>query len=240
MNTYTIKLREKQTVADQTLAFVFDKPEGFVFQAGQYVAITLPALDFADAKGATRTMSIASAPSDEHLLFAMRITGSAFKQTLAAMPIGGEVIIRDAVGHFTLPEDDQTHPIVFLAGGIGITPVRSILREAVRTGRRNPFTLFYSNRAPKDVAFVDELASIPELTYTCVNTLTDEAKLLCLWQKEHGFICPPMLTKYLDDIHAPLYYIVGAPGFSTAMERMLKEVLGIAPEAIRMDPFTGL
>ncbi len=106
MNTYTIKLLEKRVVADQTIAFVFEKPEGFAFQAGQYVAMTLPQLDFSDKKGATRCLSIASAPSDDHLMFAMRITDSAFKQTLSALLIGGEVIVRDAVGRFVLPEDE--------------------------------------------------------------------------------------------------------------------------------------
>ena len=239
MNTYSVRLVSKQTVADQTVAFSFEKPEGFVFQAGQYSALTLPRLDFEDKKGATRVMSIASAPSDPELMFAMRVTDSAFKQTLVKMPIGSTITVRDAVGRFTLPEDEgQT--IVFLAGGIGITPVRSILREAMRTGRKNPFWLFYSNRAAKDVAFLEECVEIPGLDYHCVNTLTDEVEILCLWQEEKGYICPPMVTKYIPGFEKALFYIVGTTGFSGAMEKMLKEELGVASEAIRMDPFTGL
>lgn len=228
-------------MADQTLAYRFEKPQGFSFQAGQYSALTVPQLEFQDKKGSTRVMSIASAPSDSDLLFAMRVTDTAFKQTLSHMPVGGEITIRDAVGHFVLPED-ETCTIVFLVGGIGITPARSILREANRTGRKNPFWLFYSNREAKDVAFAAELEEqmFPHLpAYHCINTLTDE-KGVCVWQDESGFICSQMLRKHLPDVGTALYYVVGTPGFAQAMERMLTEELGISKESIRQDPFTGM
>ena len=83
MSTYSIHLKNKYEIAERTFAFVFEKPEGFQFQAGQYIAMTLSQLDFTDAKGATRVLSIASAPSDSELVFGMRITESAFKKTLA-------------------------------------------------------------------------------------------------------------------------------------------------------------
>ncbi|MEI8104186.1 MAG: FAD-dependent oxidoreductase [Candidatus Moraniibacteriota bacterium] len=240
MNTYTIKLKEKRVVADQTIAFLFERPEGFTFQAGQYVAITLSKLDFEDKdkKGATRVMSIAAAPSDDQLMFAMRITDSAFKQTLSAMPLGGEVVIRDATGRFVLPAD-ETKPIVFLAGGIGITPVRSILREASVTGRKNPFYLFFSNRASKDVPFAEEMQVFPRLQFVGIDTLTEEEQF-CPWQEERGFICQPMVEKYVPNVLEALYYIVGTTGFSTAMKKMLTEELHIEESAILMDPFTGL
>jgi len=240
MNTHTIKLKEKRIVADQTVAFLFEKPEGFTFQAGQYVAITLLNLDFADTdkKGATRCMSIASAPSDDHLMFAMRITESAFKQTLQAMPVGGEITIHDAVGRFVLPMD-ETKSIVFLAGGIGITPVRSILREASVVGRKNPFYLFFSNRSAKDVPFAEEMQVFPRLNFVGIDTLTEENQF-CPWQEESGFICRPMIEKYVPDVSVALYYIVGTTGFSTAMKKMLMDELRVEESAILMDPFTGL
>jgi ferredoxin-NADP reductase len=238
MNTYTIKLKEKRSVADQTVAFVFEKPEGFTFQSGQYVAITLPKLDFEDKKGTTRCMSIASAPSDDHLMFAMRITDTAFKQTLQAMPIGGEILIRDAVGRCVMPAD-ETRPIVFLAGGIGITPVRSMLREAMATGRQNPFYLFYSNREAKDVAFAEEMQVFPRLKFVGIDTLTQEQNF-CPWQEETGVICRPMVEKYVPDVAEVLYFVIGTVGFSNAMKQMLMQELGVADSSIMMDPFTGM
>jgi ferredoxin-NADP reductase len=237
MNTYSICLKDKYEIAERTMAFVFEKPEGFQFQAGQYVAMTLPKLDFADAKGATRVLSIASAPSDTELVFGMRITESAFKKTLAAMPLGGEVIIRDATGHFTLPED-QEKQVVFLAGGIGITPVRSILRQAVIEKRRNSFTLFYSNRRSEDASFCGEVQNFSELNYRCIDTLTQNERA-CAWQEESGYICAEMLKKYLTEIPQALYYVVGTNVFIGAMEKMLME-LGVPDTNIKKDPFTGL
>ena len=238
MQTYHVKLKDKYPVADQTVAFVFEKPAGFQFMAGQYIAMSLPRLDFEDARGPHRSFSIASAPFDPDLLFTMRITESGFKKTMAAMPQGGEIIIRDAVGQFVLPED-QTQTIVFLAGGIGITPVRSILRQAAVDKRANPFWLFFSNRQPKDAPFVEAMQDFPELNYRCIDTLTDHEGE-CSWQEESGFICSDMLKKYLHDVQAPLYYLVGTVGFVEAMKKILVEELGVEATQIKVDPFTGL
>lgn len=239
MHTYTIRLKEKREVADRTMAFVFDKPEDFSFQAGQYVVMTLPKLAFPDDRRGMRSLSIASAPYEDHLMFAMRITESGFKRTLQAMEIGDEVSITQAVGHFMLPEKDE-RPIVFLIGGIGITPARSILRQAEHDNRRQSFYLFYSNRRPQDASFADELQDFTKLLYRCVDTFTDqEAVDMCGWQEERGYICDRMLLKYIDDIGSPLYYIVGSPVFAEAMIKMLVG-LGVEKESIKQDPFTGI
>jgi ferredoxin-NADP reductase len=238
MQTYTIKLIEKQEVADQTVAFVFNKPEEFVFQAGQYVVMTLPTLTFPDDRRGMRSLSIASAPYENQLVFAMRITQSGFKQTLNAMEIGGEVTITQAIGHFVLDKSDR--PVTFLIGGIGITPARSILRQAVHDGSKRPFYLFYSNRHPEDASFANELQDFPELNYTCIDTLTNqEAAESCEWQEERGYICDTMLQKYIADIKHSMYYIVGSPTFANAMITMLTG-MGVEKESIKQDPFTGI
>lgn len=239
MLTYTVGLKEKREVADRTMAFVFEKPKEFAFQAGQYVVMTLPELTFPDNRRGIRSLSIASAPYEDVLTFAMRITESGFKRTLHAMEIGGEVRITQAVGHFTLPKED-VRPIAFLIGGIGITPARSILRQAEYEGRRQPFYLFYSNRRPQDASFAAELQDFTKLSYRCIDTFTDqEAADMCGWQEERGYICDRMLQKYIDDIGRPLYYVVGSPVFAEAMTRMLGD-LGVDKESVRQDPFTGI
>ncbi len=237
MQTYTVKLVSKREVARQTFAFSFEKPAGFSFQAGQYVAMSLPELAFPDDRRGHRSLSIASAPSDPELVFAMRISESGFKKTIAAMPIGGEVIIRDAVGHFVLP-DDQSRTIIFLAGGIGITPVRSILRQAVVDKRQNPFFLFYSNRRPEDAPFIDEMLAFKSPTCTVINTLTDPG-MICEWMDENGYLCADMVRQYVPEPAQALYYLVGSLSFLEAMEKVAAE-LGVGPENIKKDPFTGL
>lgn len=238
MQTYSIKLARKYEIADQTMAFVFEKPADFVFHAGQYVVMTLPALAFPDNRRGIRSLSIASAPYEDELVFAMRITDSGFKQTLNAMEIGGDVTITQAVGHFVLDESDR--PVVFLIGGIGITPARSILRQAERDGSTRSFCLFYSNRRPHDASFSSEMQGFPTLEYRCIDTLTNqEAADQCEWQEERGYICDAMISRYISDVKAPLYYIVGSPTFAKAMIMML-EGIGVDKESIKQDPFTGI
>lgn len=238
MQTYTLTLQSKSEVADQTVAFVFDKPQDFVFHAGQYVVMTLHELAFPDNRRGIRSLSIASAPYENELVFAMRITDSGFKQTLNAMPIGGTVTVTQAIGHFVL--DETLRPVVFLIGGIGITPARSILRQAVHDNNKRPFYLFYSNRHPEDASFASELQEFPTLDYHCIDTLTNqEAADRCDWQEERGYICESMLQKYLTDITAPMYYIVGSPTFAKAMIDMLI-AMNVDKESIKQDPFTGI
>lgn len=238
MQTYTVKLVEKYEVADRTMAFVFEKPQDFVFQAGQYVVMTLPRLLFPDTRRGIRSLSIASAPYENQLVFAMRITESGYKQTLNAMAIGDEVNITQAIGHFVL--DESARPIVFLIGGIGITPARSILRQAVYDESKRPFRLFYSNRTPHDASFAHELQEFPTLDYRCIDTLTNqEAAEQCEWQEERGYICDAMLKRYMTDIENPLYYIVGSPTFAHAMMTMLAD-MHVDTESIKQDPFTGI
>lgn len=240
MQTYTIVLKDKIEVADQTTAFIFEKPAGFEFEAGQYVVMTLPNLTYPDERRGIRSLSIASAPYEDTLMFAMRVTSSGFKQTLKDMSIGETVAITQPFGHFVLPKDNNATPIVFLIGGIGITPARSILRQSVHTKSHRIFQLFYSNRAPKDVAFSLEIQSIPELPgYRCIDTMTDfEGE--CEWRDETGFICKEMLEKYPPATEVlPKYYVVGGPRFIQAMEDML-QIMNVASDRIVKDPFTGI
>ena len=238
MQTYAIKLTGKYEVADQTMAFVFEKPADFAFKAGQYVVMTLPELAFPDTRRGMRSLSIASAPYENELTFAMRITESGFKKTLNAMEIGSEVTVTQAIGHFVLDESER--PVVFLIGGIGITPARSILRQAEHDGSSRAFSLFYSNRRPHDASFSEEMQAFPKLRYQCIDTLTNqEAADQCSWQEERGYICDTMLSKYIPEVSEPLYYIVGSPTFAKAMITML-EGMGVEKDAIKQDPFTGI
>ena len=238
MQNYTLTLKSKSEVADQTVAFVFEKPQDFMFHAGQYVVMTLPELTFPDNRRGIRSFSIASAPYEDTLTFAMRITDSGFKKTLNALPIGGTVTVTQAIGHFVL--DETVRPVVFLIGGIGITPARSILRQAVYDNNKRPFFLFYSNRHPEDASFASELQEFPTLNYRCIDTLTNqEAADRCDWQEERGYICESMLQKYLTNVTDPMYYIVGSPTFAKAMIDMLT-TMKVNKESIKQDPFTGI
>ena len=159
MPRFTTRLIDRTEVADGTLAFAFERPAGFEFTAGQYLTITLHDPLYTDEKGNSRTFSIASPPQDAgRLVIATRMTGSALKRSLAEAPLGTPVSIFGPAGDFTLGPDPT--PVVFIAGGIGITPFRSMLLDAAARGLPHPITLIYSNRMLEGAPFHEELASL--------------------------------------------------------------------------------
>ncbi len=239
MANYTLTLKEHRTVADGTELFVFDKPADFVFEAGQYVAMMLTNLVAPDTRAGVRSLSIASAPCEDDLYFAMRKSDSGFKQTLFALQPGETVAVTKAIGHFTLSHAPDGLPIVFLVGGIGVTPVRSLLKQAEHEGNQRSFTVLYSNRFEKDAAFHEELKAIKLLNYRYVTTLSQETAPCSDGNEERGYICEAMLRKYVPDVTGVWYYLVGAPAFIEAMEKMLSDI-GVAKERQVCDPFTGM
>jgi ferredoxin-NADP reductase len=134
MANVKIAFRRKAQVADGTWAFYFDKPGDFVFEAGQYVALVVPRLVEPDKRGPVRSLSMCSAPYEDELNFTVRDTGSPYKKTLLALEPGEEAQATKPIGHFTLSHAADHQPIVFIIGGIGITPARSILKQAEHEG----------------------------------------------------------------------------------------------------------
>ena len=239
MANYTLTLKDHRTVADGTELFAFAKPADFVFEAGQYVAMMLSNLIAPDTRAGVRSLSISSAPCEEDLYFTMRRGDSGFKQTMFALKPGDTVTATKAIGHFTLSHAADGLPIVFLVGGIGVTPVRSILKQAEHDQSTRAFTVLYSNRFAKDAAFHEELKNLalPHLRY--VGTLSQETTPCAETNEERGYICESMLRKYVPDVTGVWYYLVGAPAFIEAMEKMLTD-LGVAKERQVCDPFTGM
>jgi ferredoxin-NADP reductase len=142
---YLVKLKDRRQVAERTMAFQFEKPEGFTFKAGQSIDMTLINPSETDREGNGRAFSIASAPDEGLLLVATRMRDTAFKRVLGTMPIGSQVKIEGPFGNLVL-HNNQARAGVFLAGGIGITPFRSILLRAAKEHLSHRLFLFYSNR----------------------------------------------------------------------------------------------
>jgi len=126
---FRTRLSSRNSVAEGTMAFYFARPMGFSFQAGQASDLTLLNPPETDSEGNIRTFSIASPPFEEQLTFATRMRDTAFKRSLKVVPLGSEVQIAAPSGSFTLHKN-ANKPAVFLAGGIGITPFLSVVRQA--------------------------------------------------------------------------------------------------------------
>ncbi|MGC3974078.1 MAG: FAD-dependent oxidoreductase [Nitrospira sp.] len=238
-NDYPVTLTERRLVAEGTMAFYFDKPPEFVFAPGQFVDLTLLHPSETDAEGNTRAFSIASAPHEDTIMVATRLRDTAFKRELQHMPIGSTVRMEGPFGRLVL-HSDQTRPAVFLAGGIGITPFRSMLVHAAQQQSPQRLVLFYSNRRPDDAPFLDELQSLQDKNprYRFVGTMTEPAKSSRPWAGETGYLNATLFSKHLVDIEKPIYYVVGPPGMVVALRTMLREK-GIDDSDIRIEKFAG-
>jgi len=236
---YIAKLEGRHEVAERTMAFQFEKPAGFTFKPGQYMDITLVNPPETDREGNSRTFSIASAPQEETLMIATRLRGSAFKRVLRTIPLQSEVTIDGPFGNFQL-HNNPARAAVFLAGGIGITPFRSIVVRAAKDALPHQIVLFYSNRRPEDAPFLDELLHLQKenANYRLVATMTDMAKSKRKWEGETGYIDSAMLEKYLKGVPAPIYYIAGPPEMVSGLHSMLNAA-GIDDDDIRLEDFAG-
>jgi len=239
MATHLIKLLAREAVAAETFAFHFEKPSEFNFKPGQYVSLALIDPPESDDEGTSRSFSIASAPCEPNLMFATRMRKTAMKRVLGAMPIGTEVKVTGPFGDFTL-DPDPSRPAVLMAGGIGITPFRSIAVQAAHDKLANQIRLFISNHTSDDAAFLEELRALEHQNpnFKLIATVTSSDQLQRPWEGEHGRIDPAMLEKYLEDLTSPIYYIVGPPGLVTGMGEVLR-IIGIDSASIRTEEFTG-
>jgi ferredoxin-NADP reductase len=239
MPIYKTKLQRKEEVANGTMAFHFEKPAGLTFKAGQFGDFTLINPVETDTEGNTRGFSLASAPYEGDLMFATRMRDTAFKRVLRTMEIGTEVSLDAPYGSFTLHNNARI-PAVFLTGGIGVTPVRSIILQATHDNLPHNIFLFDSNRRPEDAAFLNQLmdAQKKNQNYTFVGTMTEMEKSSWRWDSETGYITKAMLVKYIRDLTLPIYYLAGPAAMVTAMRKTLNEA-GVDDDNIRTEEFSG-
>jgi ferredoxin-NADP reductase len=236
---FICKLKERKEVAEGTMAFRFEKPSGWTFKAGQYLDMTLLNPSETDSEGNVRSFTIASAPHEHTLMIATRMRDSAFKRVLKTMPLGTAVKIEGPSGDLIL-QNDFTRAAVFLAGGIGITPFRSIVHWAAKEKLPNRIVLFYSNRRPEDAPFLAELQSLERDNpkYKLIASMTEIEKSHRPWEGETGPINQEMLSRHLKGAESGIYYIAGPPAMVKGLNEMLKKA-GVGDNDIRAEEFAG-
>ncbi|MBI2316102.1 MAG: FAD-dependent oxidoreductase [Betaproteobacteria bacterium] len=239
MPAHETRFLSREQIAEGTMAFRFAKPAGFNFRAGQSMIVTLLDPPETDAKGNQRSFSIASAPAEADLAIATRMRDTAFKRVLKAMPEGTRVQIRGPAGSFVLDEGER-RPAVFIAGGIGITPFVSMLRQSAIEPLERKLYLLYSNRRPEDAAFMRELMALEQRNsnYRIVVTMSGTEEARESWNGERGRIDKAMLERTLVDLLVPVYYVAGPPAMLEAMQGPLAGA-GVKTEDIRCDEFFG-
>jgi ferredoxin-NADP reductase len=232
------QIKEKQEVARETLMVTFDLlGEEVDFQPGQYFWVTLPDIGYDDERGLRRHITVVTSPNDRGILgLATRLRDTAFKRTLAELDVGVEVDVEHPKGDFVLPSETD-RPYVFIAGGIGITVFRSMLRYIVEEGLPHRVTLVYSNRDRESAAFLDELAAMERENENIrlVLVMTDEPE----WEGEKRRVDADVLRDHLDgDLDDFVYIAAGPPGMVEAMEGVLSDA-GVPEEQVHVQRFSG-
>jgi ferredoxin-NADP reductase len=239
MAGYVSKLLKRVEVAQDTMAFHFEKPIGFDFKPGQSADLTLINPPETDSEGNTRTFSLASAPFENQLVFATRMRDTAFKRSLRNIALGTAVKMDSAIGSFTLHKN-AAKPAVLLAGGIGITPFFSIVRQADHDQAPHKLHLFCSNHRPEDTSFLDTLQGLEKSNpnFKLICTMTDMARSMKEWKGETGRVDKGMLLRHLTSLQGPIYYIAGPPAMVAAVRKVLVAA-NVDEDDIRTEDFAG-
>ena len=234
-----VALAGREKIADNTYAFTLDlKGQPFPYKAGQTIDLTYAGMPRSDAAGNKRTFSIASAPGKDRIIFATRIRGSAFKESLVTAPLGTALELDGPYGSFTLP-NKPTHAVL-LAGGIGITPFRAMAEDALERSLDHTLSLIHSNRTPEETPFLLEL-----LNWATKNdkfeyrpTMTKPERSKRKWDGEKRRVDAASLRDWLPKDPTTIHYVAGPEGFVKGATEALKAI-GIDEDQIRAEEFPG-
>lgn len=239
MTIYNVKLERSEEIAIDTMEFHFSKPANFSFKPGQAIELMLTDHHQPDADAISHAFSIVSAPFQNVVTVATRMRDSTYKRMLQALPAGAPAYIDGPFGSLTL-HNNRARPAVFIAGGIGITPFMSILRQAAHDELPHRLLLLYSNRRPDDAAFLHELHGLEQQNrhFRLVSTMTASGQFNRSWNGRTGVIDAPLLSDVTGDMTAPIYYLAGPSGMVDAMKKTLNSI-SVDDDDIRSEEFYG-
>ena len=222
-----LKLAARKIESPGVVSFIFKPQKPLVWKAGQFLHYVLNHAP-TDDRGSDRWFTIASAPYERHVMVTTRFASkksSTFKKTLKALKMGDEIEVSDLDGDFTLgdPKKEQ----VFIAGGIGITPFRAILKQAAHDGKRLRVTLLYANRN-KIAAYQKELETLA--------ARNPDFKIHYLFSPQR--IDKDTIKGLVPDLKKPMFYISGPEPMVESVGKMLRQI-GVPPKRIKQDWFPG-
>jgi ferredoxin-NADP reductase len=234
-----IRLKERRPETTDVMSFIFDLGgKQLEYRPGQILHYELDTLAFPDERGNHRHFTISSSPTEEGIvMFTTRIRGSGFKETLRQAPVGYELTCETPEGEFILGQGETRIRHVFIAGGIGITPYRSILRYSADMNEPLNILMLYFNRSSADIIFRLELESIARQMpqFSLVNVLTEPEKG---WKGEHGKLGETILRKWIPDPSGLCFWVSGSPGMVSTCRELL-ELIGVKEQNIRTERFMG-
>ncbi|MBI4050072.1 MAG: oxidoreductase [Candidatus Doudnabacteria bacterium] len=225
-----LRLNEKLSEAANTMTFRFEKPLNFDFVPGQYLEWVLPH-PHPDSRGIKRYFTIATSPTEKDLQISTRLApekSSSFKVSLQNLQPGDEISASELDGDFVLPRDPKI-PLVLIAGGIGITPFRSMIKYLLDRKERRDIVLLYLNKTEADIAFRDLLE----------NAAASGLRAVFVLSERDGKLTAEQIKKEVPDWQNRTFYVSGPEPMVETFEQLLKGVMGIRGEKVKRDYFPG-
>lgn len=231
-----ISLINVENVGHKIFEYHFKTPRPINFLPGQYLEWILPHNNV-DSRGTKRYLTISSVPNEGHISMAVKIPSkaSSFKQRLLDLQPGDAMYINQLAGDFILPKTTKSQ-LVFIAGGIGVTPFCSMIRTALKENKEINAILFYCAKTPEEIAFQDLFEKAISIGLNFVPVITDMN--VENWSGESGFITSSMIKNYVEQPEKCVYYLSGPPGMVRAYTTMLKKE-NVPPTNIHTDFFPG-
>jgi ferredoxin-NADP reductase len=228
LESYETRVLELTACGNEILTVRLERPKGYEFVAGQWFRLTIPTAEGPQV----RTFTHAAAPKDDWIELTTRGSASAFKVSLAALEQGSTVQVSGAGGRLRLPTPHDR--IAFLAGGVGITPVRSLLRDAVERGEEfADAALIYGNRDATCEPYIDEFLAMADAGVRTIRVLENPP---LDWAGESGFITGELVRRWLDPKDGRCFFVTGPPVMVAAMRRVLDEI-GVAGDRVLVEAF---
>lgn len=231
-----LSLQEKRLIAKDTYEFVFKKPHGFSFKAGQYLEWMLPHKK-SDHKGVRRYFTIASSPTEDSVRVAMKILdrASTYKQSIRNIDLAHPLVASQLAGDFLLPSNQEVK-LGYIAGGIGVTPFRSHIKWMIDTDKTHDTALYYCVNTVNELAY-GELwqEATSRFMFSCVPVVAKEEVTVPF---ERGYVTTELLKRRTPDYLERIWYISGPPGMVNAYVKLLKEI-GVKGSKIKTDFFPG-
>lgn len=236
---FIFKIKQKLQLSPDTYDFVFALSHKLAYSPGQYMEWTLSHKS-PDDRGNRRYFTLASSPTEDNIRIGVKFhrESSSYKKSLFEATSEKEIVASQLAGDFTLPEDPG-RKCVFIAGGIGVTPFRSMVKYLIDNNQKRSITVFYSNKSPRDIVYKDVFDEAQsKLGIKVVYVLTDKSSIPQNWQGKVGHIDENMIVSEVPDYKERYFYISGPRSMIDTFKAVLKK-MGIDNGHIVTDYFPG-